>query len=1231
MLRHCDISGAGNEGAVIVASSNVTIEHCHIHHNVVGLDIQSSNPTLQGNLIYSNRDFGMRASSSRPTLRNNLFFRNGFGLQNNTPAIVVDARYNAWGHPTGPFHPITNPAGLGDRVSNGVLFYPWLRAFNSGLGQPPTVTFVEPGPNFTFLSLPIQFRLRLEDADEFDQLFLLRAEIWQENTRLAIYDQVESPQGWDRPQYKRVNTSEPITATLTLTQALPNGSYQLRVVAFDSVSMSPVRELSFTVNRTTWGIASVAPEEVLAAPSLTQTIQLWGAGFNQNIEVSLEHRIDADGDGAIETERITPTVRYRSSNLVELDANFHGMSGAWEVVARMGNEERRARLYVIPYMPLFVAVPEPPQLVAPARPLVFRNRIANLGTAPGVAFIAALLPTGVNTNTIAVRGGHLVANTGLTDTVVYTLTLGPGESRVVDIDFRIPGDAVDWFGNDPSKLQIGRPLVFDVSILGQAPLEAWQLIRQDLANETAHRWAMLTFASWAILEGHYQDRFIALARAQPQQARELMMRIGARSPELADVVLIEFATILNIATARALGMENAVPPLDTGNYTFEDFFGGVSGSAAGMMAVEMADASWYQQSFIREAWEFATDLFSPSVWREMFSYEGLELMGYSALKLADSFVSNVSFGLLHIPAIRDRIRQIECRRAGDPYYDMAGRWANVSGAIASFAIPIPVKVKIRVSGADYLMANAMIVANQSLIRAGGFLVNMGAREGLTKMAKAAQNTEVALRTAWARLRGKDPSQVEAVFFQVADPTSNISDVLLFNRLKLTLTGNDMEPVRLGLSIVKMHELLIPTPYNALIRTTQPVELNIIHYGQRKVTKQWIDGTEKIEYYEHIGYGYVNRPVLDPVKKELMKDAWGNYITQAGGHFYDDYYYHPSLGAREIPFSPDIHDLLRGVMVHPDFVQHVRDVWKIQTEYVTPDLISGWKTAALVYGVTRGGQTEHFVQPVGRSGDPKCGGTLSGPLLVAFDPNEIAGQPLPGYIRPEVPLDITIHFENMPTATLEAENVVITMTLSPALDWDSLIPLSASHAFTLGADLDRRLLRWRFENINLPPNTDAVKPAGEGWARFQVRPVISLTSGTVITLYADIIFDENPPIRTNVLTYVIDVNPPITPTLQVVEVAGGTARLRAQSADEHSGVRRIFVEYSSDGGQNWQVAKQIVLPQPRRNLDEVFTVALPSGLQQVRVRIYDQVGNRIFSDTITVRVPFRVMLPLVLRR
>jgi len=37
----------------------------------------------------------------------------------------LDAKYNWWGDPTGPYHPTLNPSGLGNQVSDDVLFVPW--------------------------------------------------------------------------------------------------------------------------------------------------------------------------------------------------------------------------------------------------------------------------------------------------------------------------------------------------------------------------------------------------------------------------------------------------------------------------------------------------------------------------------------------------------------------------------------------------------------------------------------------------------------------------------------------------------------------------------------------------------------------------------------------------------------------------------------------------------------------------------------------------------------------------------------------------------------------------------------------------------------------------------------------------------------------------------------------------------------------------------------------------
>lgn len=62
--------------------------------------------------------------SNGVVLRNNLFERNGLGI-NTENTGPVDARWNWWGDPTGPYHSSLNPEGRGDEVQGNVDFIPW--------------------------------------------------------------------------------------------------------------------------------------------------------------------------------------------------------------------------------------------------------------------------------------------------------------------------------------------------------------------------------------------------------------------------------------------------------------------------------------------------------------------------------------------------------------------------------------------------------------------------------------------------------------------------------------------------------------------------------------------------------------------------------------------------------------------------------------------------------------------------------------------------------------------------------------------------------------------------------------------------------------------------------------------------------------------------------------------------------------------------------------------------
>jgi hypothetical protein len=54
---------------------------------------------------------------------------------------IIDAEHNWWGHSSGPYHPDSNPGGLGDTVSDYVDFIPWLTS--PGVEEQPIVKSIE--------------------------------------------------------------------------------------------------------------------------------------------------------------------------------------------------------------------------------------------------------------------------------------------------------------------------------------------------------------------------------------------------------------------------------------------------------------------------------------------------------------------------------------------------------------------------------------------------------------------------------------------------------------------------------------------------------------------------------------------------------------------------------------------------------------------------------------------------------------------------------------------------------------------------------------------------------------------------------------------------------------------------------------------------------------------------------------------------------------------------------
>lgn len=105
-----------NEYGIIMDgdSDNNAITRNHIINNTVdGIYIEPydgndpSGTQVHYNCIVGNGDYGV--------------YKDG--------AEVVNATHNWWGDSFGPYHPSKNPDGLGDEVSDNVLFEPWMKAY----------------------------------------------------------------------------------------------------------------------------------------------------------------------------------------------------------------------------------------------------------------------------------------------------------------------------------------------------------------------------------------------------------------------------------------------------------------------------------------------------------------------------------------------------------------------------------------------------------------------------------------------------------------------------------------------------------------------------------------------------------------------------------------------------------------------------------------------------------------------------------------------------------------------------------------------------------------------------------------------------------------------------------------------------------------------------------------------------------------------------------------------
>jgi Leucine-rich repeat (LRR) protein len=136
------------------------------------------------------------------------------------------------------------------------------------------------------------------------------------------------------------------------------------------------------------------------------------------------------------------------------------------------------------------------------------------------------------------------------------------------------------------------------------------------------------------------------------------------------------------------------------------------------------------------------------------------------------------------------------------------------------------------------------------------------------------------------------------------------------------------------------------------------------------------------------------------------------------------------------------------------------------------------------------------------------------VVNSFDPNAktclegnvVSPQEIGNYLH------YNIEFENLGTA--EAINVVVKDLIDTTkFDIGSLQVLYSSHA--MRANIRENVVEFIFENINLAPATGNPPVGGHGNVLFKIKTLPTLNTGDQVENKADIHFDYNAPIETNV--------------------------------------------------------------------------------------------------------------------
>jgi len=107
---------------------------------------------------------------------NKIINHSNYGALNDATG-VLDAEHNWWGDATGPYHPVTNPVGLGDEVSDNVNYDPWWA------DEDGTIPGTNPVQNITKGTSYNTIQAAVDDADPGDTITVV---VWTYSESVTI-------------------------------------------------------------------------------------------------------------------------------------------------------------------------------------------------------------------------------------------------------------------------------------------------------------------------------------------------------------------------------------------------------------------------------------------------------------------------------------------------------------------------------------------------------------------------------------------------------------------------------------------------------------------------------------------------------------------------------------------------------------------------------------------------------------------------------------------------------------------------------------------------------------------------------------------------------------------------------------------------------------------------------------------------------------------------------------